>query len=89
MPAARTASADARHQRRLGPDDDQVDAELVASAATSSPDIGSTSWSVATRLHAGVAGGRVHLGHRGIAVQRRGQCVLAAAGADDKGLHVS
>ena len=76
-------------QRRLRPDDDQVDPELgrasVGDGVAGSS--GSTACSVATAADARVAGGGMHLGDRGVAGERPGQGVLAAAGADDEDLH--
>ncbi len=88
MPQASDGVGDARDQRRLGADDDQVDARATRpGAATAAPSSGSTSCSVATAAIPGLPGRGVHLGDRRVEGQRPGQGVLAPAGADDEGLH--
>ena len=78
---------DAGDQRRLGADDDQVRADPSARAATDSPDIGSTSWRVATAAMPGLPGRDVHLVDPRVARQREGEGVLTPAGSDHERLH--
>ncbi len=77
-----------RHQRCLGPDHDQVDAERGGQVGDR---LTVHRVDVVQRRdagHPGVAGGDVHLGDRRVAGQGEGQGVLAATGSDDEGLHV-
>ena len=97
-PSARTPRSPARRQRvdeagderRLRPDDDEVDV-LALGAASTSPSMSSTptSTSVASLGDPGVARAREHLGRLRRARQRPDDRVLAPAGADDEDLQHS
>jgi hypothetical protein len=87
MPAAVTASATPRNERRLGADHDESGSDLAGQRGHGSAvhrvdvvqrgDLGD----------AGVARGRVHLADTRVAGQGEGQRVLAPAGADHEGSH--
>ena len=87
-PAVAHGVGDARDQRRLGTDDDEVGAERLGQVGD-----GGTVQRVdvvqrGERRDARVAGRGVHLGDRRIAGEGERERVLAAAGADDEDLHV-
>ena len=74
---------------RLRADHDQVDRELLGERCHVGTVHGIHVVQGGDRGHARVAGGRVHLGHARVEGQGPGERVLAAAGADDEGLHVA
>ena len=78
----------ARDQRCLGADHDEVDAEPLGEGGHGGAGHRVHVVQRGDRGHARVAGGGVHLGDAGVEGQGTGQGVLAAAGADDEGLHV-
>ena len=80
---------DARDERRLRADDDQVGRQRAGQRGDA-VDVEHVH-GVACRQarDAGVAGRGVQLGHRGRAGERGGQRVLAAAGADDQDDHAT
>ena len=75
------------HQRRLGPDDDEVDARLRRGGRERDGSPTSASSSSRLRADAGVAGRADELGLLGRAGERAHERVLAPTGADDEDLH--
>ena len=87
IPAARTASATPATSGASGPTTTRSTPSETASAATDGPVQRVDVVQRRDRGDARVARGRVHLGDAGVPGQGAGQGVLAAAGADDEGLH--
>ena len=87
IPRAAHGVGDAGDQRRLGTDDDQVDAEPLGQVRDR---LTRHRVDVVQRGDGGdarVARGGVHLGHRRVTGQGEGERVLAAAGSDDESPH--
>ncbi len=85
--AAAQLVGEAGHERRLRPDDDEVDLELARERDERRGVLGPDGMALRERRDARVARGRVQLGERRAAGDRPGERVLPAPRSDDEDLH--
>ena len=78
---------DARDERSLGPDHDEIDRERPGEVEQSLAVVGANWMAAPERCDAGIPGGGVKLGEDGAPGEAPGERVLATTGADEKHPH--